>query len=308
MFSTAYRMVGLFALCLLVGVVLSGAVGAQPQPAPIVTVDLIATPTEGPVPLTVVFAAMGQPPSDRACPSATYNFNFGDGTTRTSISPIAVHTYTKPGTYQALVIYTAYFLVGTAPPCVPRQALSRPVVIRVLPPLPETWPCVLAPNDAAFAPIADQLAKKLPPSPMPIDPPPDWPELYASQYFKTYINPKYQAIPLPPPPQLLLELQGGALIGMLRALVKFEIIDKGGCIPRVGGPARSYDDARGPFRLAHAPTLGVRLPPELLGKLNWLMLYARDTNADGKIDAQEIEVIIFYPDDKFRSPEEMLKA
>lgn len=104
---------------------------------------------------------------------------------------------------------------------------------------------------------------------MPIDPPPDWPELYASQYFKTYINPKYQAIPLPPPPQLLLELQGGALIGMLRALVKFEIIDKGGCIPRVGGPARSYDDARGPFPLAHAPTLGVRLPPELLGKLNW---------------------------------------
>lgn len=61
MLGKAYRMAGLCALCLAVGVVLSGVVGAQPQPAPIVTVDLIAMPTEGPAPLTVVFSAMGQP-------------------------------------------------------------------------------------------------------------------------------------------------------------------------------------------------------------------------------------------------------
>lgn len=59
MFATAFRMAGLLALCLVIGVVLSGAVGAQPQPVPVVTVDLIATPTEGPAPLTVVFSAMG---------------------------------------------------------------------------------------------------------------------------------------------------------------------------------------------------------------------------------------------------------
>lgn len=93
MFGRAFRMAGLLALCLAVGVVFSGVVGAQPQPAPIVTVDLVATPTEGPAPLDVVFSAMGQPPSDRGCPSATYSFDFGDGTGRTSLSPIAVHTY-----------------------------------------------------------------------------------------------------------------------------------------------------------------------------------------------------------------------
>ncbi len=305
--SKAFRMAGLSALCLLVGVVLSGAVGAQ-QPLPIVTVDLIATPTTGPAPLTVVFSAMGQPPSDRACPPATYSFDFGDGTGRTSLSPIAVHTYTKPGTYRAFVIYTAHFLVRTTPPCVPRQALSRPVVIQVLQPLPPEYPCALV----KIPPEMDRLLR----SKIPFEPAlqaarsiddGSWLLAYDGKEFKTFINPKY--LPIPTPPEMIEELERGAFIGGMKALVKFEITDRGQCF----GGARSYDDGSYIIWMAHGGViLGEpprnRLPSAGGGtvELNWFVALVR-----AKIPFEpdtDIGAIIFYPDDKYRSPEEMLKA
>ncbi|MDW8111658.1 MAG: hypothetical protein RMJ96_08655, partial [Candidatus Bipolaricaulota bacterium] len=132
-------------------------------------------------------------------------------------------------------------------------------------------------------------------------------------YFKTYINPKYQAIPLPPPPQLLLELQHGAYIGGTKARVKFEIIDRGGCMPPCVGACSSFDDPWWPLLMAHAGVLLGRTPMNgipITGaggrtiEIKWFVALVR-VGPDGKTT---LEALIFYPDDKFRSPEEMLKA
>jgi len=89
--------------------------------------------------------------------------------------------------------------------------------------------------------------------------------------------------------------------------VKFEIIDRGQCFKPLGA-ARSYDAGDYLVLMANAPVLGIKPPPEWDIPLNWFIVFVRDINADGKIDIRNIAALVFYPDSKYRSPEEMLKA
>ncbi len=61
-----------------------------------------ATPVTGNAPLTVVFD--GSSSSDPELTTLVHAWDFGDGTTSTQVSP--VHTYTAPGTYQAVLTVT----------------------------------------------------------------------------------------------------------------------------------------------------------------------------------------------------------
>lgn len=69
--------------------------GPRP-PQPVATLTLTATPTTGPVPLTVVFSATGDPVD--LGPGATVEF--GDGTKGADFFPVQ-HTYAVAGTYSA---------------------------------------------------------------------------------------------------------------------------------------------------------------------------------------------------------------
>lgn len=128
--------------------------------------------------------------------------------------------------------------------------------------------------------------------------------------FKTYINPEWRGA------QALLkfaQLQKGAFIGGMKALVKFQIIDRGQCFEHLGA-ARSYDDGSYLLWMANAPALGMTPRNRLPGvggriiELNWFIVIIRDINADGKVDIRDVAAIAFYPDAKYRSPEDMLKA
>lgn len=106
------------------------------------------------------------------------------------------------------------------------------------------------------------------------------------------------------------QLQQGAFIGGMKALVKFQIIDRGQCFPTLAA-ARSYDDGSYLLWMANAPILGIKDPPELIAAgihLNWFMAVVKvEVSADGKIDIRDI-ALVFYPDARYHSPEDMLKA
>jgi hypothetical protein len=68
------------------------------------TVKAGVTPQSGSPPLTVRFSAQGAPAGDPG--SAAYEWNFGDGETAKVQHPM--HTYRKPGRYQATVKYSCF--------------------------------------------------------------------------------------------------------------------------------------------------------------------------------------------------------
>jgi len=72
-------------------------VGCMPPLKPRFT----ATPTEGEAPLKVTFDASASSPADAI---TSYVWSFGDGTTATGVT--AVHTYTDPGEYEAMLTVT----------------------------------------------------------------------------------------------------------------------------------------------------------------------------------------------------------
>jgi len=74
-----------------------------------ISIRTSATPTNGPSPLTVAFSARGTPPSAPYSSAATYQWNFGDGSTTNG--PNVKHNYLKPGTYRATVVYRRYINV-----------------------------------------------------------------------------------------------------------------------------------------------------------------------------------------------------
>lgn len=174
-------------------------------------------------------------------------------------------------------------------------------MIRVLQPLPEVYPC-------ALVPLPPEITGSILPKISPGDAlraarafdDGSWLLSYDGKDFKTFINPK-------PPPEP--ELQRGAFIGGMKALVKFAIIDKGQCF----GGVRSFDDGFYLIWMAHGGVILGRMPMNgipLTGaggrtfEVKWFMALVRPS-PDGKIT---IEALIFYPDDTYRSPEEMLKA
>ncbi|MCR4403751.1 MAG: hypothetical protein NUW06_00365 [Candidatus Acetothermia bacterium] len=184
------------------------------------------------------------------------------------------------------------------------------------PPPPPVYPCAITPLPPE---MDDGLRAKLPFEPdllraaRSLDDG-SWPLAYDGQYFKTFMNPEYSGI------QALLrfdQLQRGAFIGGMKALVPFQIIDRGQCFPTLAA-ARSYDDGSFLMWMANAPILGVKLPPELLAiaklppgmlDLNWFMALIRvQISPNGKVDIKDIAALIFYPDARYHSPEEMLGA
>jgi hypothetical protein len=171
-------------------------------------------------------------------------------------------------------------------------------------PTPEMWPCAhitpLPPE------IGDELLRLIP-IPPPFEPD-DGLLFYDGRYFKTFIRPEWQGV------QAFLnfdQLQRGAFIGGMRALVRFQIIDRGQCFPTLAA-ARSYDDGSYLFWMANALILRIKDPPEMITAgihLNWFMAVIKiGISPDGKVDIKDIAAIIFYPDARYHSPEEMLKA
>ncbi len=174
------------------------------------------------------------------------------------------------------------------------------------PPPPPVYPCALVSPE-----LIDLIGPKLPFEP-------DdglraarsledgsWPLSHDGKVFKTYVNPEWTGI------WALLkftQLQRGAFIGGVKASVQFRITDRGQCFPTVAA-ARSLDEGSYLLWMAHAPTLGIKLPPELTAGLNWFMAIIEvEISPDGRIDIRDIAGIIFYPDAMYRSPEEMLKT
>ena len=174
-----------------------------------------------------------------------------------------------------------------------------------LEPLPEpVYPCILV---ATWIPpeTDDEIEARIPFEPDVGD----WVEagpLYVSGPFKTYINPKFQGANAL---RNFSQLQQGAFIGLLQAAVPFRFAFKGGerCPPPPVGAARSYDDGNYLLWMAHAPVLG-GIFFEVLA-MNWFMAMVKcDITPDGKIDIRDVIALAYYPDGKYRSPEEMLKS
>lgn len=198
------------------------------------------------------------------------------------------------------------------PPPGPPPPPPPPLPPAPTPPLPEVYPCALVPIPPE---LIDWLRAKIPPEMIlqaarSLDDG-SYPLSYDGKYFKTYINPDWSGI------QALLkfdQLQRGAFIGGMKALVPFQIIDRGQCFPTLAA-ARSYDDGSYLLWMAHgAVVLGPprnRIPIKegRTIELNWFMAVIRvETSPDGKVDIRDIAAIIFYSDAKYHSPEDMLKA
>jgi PKD repeat protein len=66
--------------------------------------SLTASPTSGIAPQLVTFDGSGSTDSDRSI--AAYAFNFGDGTSVTTASPVVTHTYTTAGNFSASLVVT----------------------------------------------------------------------------------------------------------------------------------------------------------------------------------------------------------
>ena len=89
-----------------------------PNAAP--TAFLTATPDHGPGPLTVTLDGSGSTDPDAGDTIATYNFDFGDGSTASQSSPTVTHTYAAPGEYLArLTVTDSRTLVSTNTALVP---------------------------------------------------------------------------------------------------------------------------------------------------------------------------------------------
>lgn len=174
-------------------------------------------------------------------------------------------------------------------------------------PSPPELPCVLAPLPPELdAVLRVKLAPELLAAARALDAG-SWPLPYDGKEFKTYINPERSGF------QVLLNfsrLQQGSYIGGMKALVPFQLIDKGQCFP-ASAARRALDAGSYLLWMADAAILGVKLPPETLLAgihLNWFIALIRvEISQDEKIDIGDI-TLIFYPDAKYRSPEEMLKA
>jgi hypothetical protein len=65
------------------------------------TAVLTASPDHGPGPLTVNLSGANSTDPDSGDAIATYNFDFGDGSTSSQSSPTVTHTYNAPGEYPA---------------------------------------------------------------------------------------------------------------------------------------------------------------------------------------------------------------
>ncbi|MGQ9734740.1 MAG: hypothetical protein ACUVQU_06855, partial [Candidatus Bipolaricaulia bacterium] len=197
-----------------------------------------------------------------------------------------------------LLAGSVFLGASTAGPPAPPPPTPPPPEPEPTPP-PEVYPCIL---EAPLPPEIITLRVKLPFEPADID---SWIKaepLYESGPFKTFINPKFQGI------NALLnfsELQQGAYIGLLQAAVPFRFEFKGGerCPAPPVGAARSMDDGSYLLSMANAPTLGIKIPPELM--MNWFVALVR---VKIPFEPADIGAIIFYPDARYRSPEEMLKA
>ncbi len=119
---------------------------------------------------------------------------------------------------------------------------------------------------------------------------------YDGKDFKTFINPEWRGVGVM---FKIDQLKKGAFIGATRALVPFCIMDKAEGKCKGNFPAGDYFVWK-----AHAAVvLKIKPPPEMID-MNWFIAFVRLT-PDGKID---IKAVIYYPDPKYRSPEEMLKA
>jgi hypothetical protein len=123
---------------------------------------------------------------------------------------------------------------------------------------------------------------------------PKWEPFYDSEYIKTYINPEWRGIGILLPPKFN-RLGKGAYIGLTEALVPFCIIDK------------HEDECEGNFPvgdyltyMASAAVLKIPRP------MDWFMVFVR-LGDDGKIDMKDI-ALLYYPDRRFRPPEDMLKG
>jgi hypothetical protein len=83
---------------------LVGNTFCAPNAAP--TAFLTATPDHGAGPLTVTLSGAGSTDPDAGDTIATYNFDFGDGSTASQSSPTVAHTYNAPGEYRARLTVT----------------------------------------------------------------------------------------------------------------------------------------------------------------------------------------------------------
>lgn len=170
--------------------------------------------------------------------------------------------------------------LGPPPPTTPPPPPPEP------PPPPPLYPCISILPPVLLASVASDMKQDL----KDIGDIARWTEagpFYESGPFKTFINPEFQGI------NALLkfdQLQKGAYIGILQAAAKFRFAYKGGekCPPPPVGPAHSLDEGSYLLWMAHAPTLGCRLPPELI-TMNWFMaIVSYEIGADGKIDMRDI--------------------
>ncbi len=217
-------------------------------------------------------------------------------------------TALRMGAILALCLLAGGALLGAStagppgPPPGPPPPPTPPPEPEPTPPPQPVYPCVL---EAPLPPEMDaglRAARSIDDPPIEIG---SWLEpgpLYESGPFKIFINPEFQGL------NALLNLarlQQGAYIGLLQASVPFQFAHRGGerCPPPPVGAARSIDDGSYLLWMANAPVLGIKIPPEMIA-LNWFVALVKV-----KIPFEpDIGGIIFYPDARYRSPEEMLKA
>ncbi|MGQ9478318.1 MAG: hypothetical protein ACUVRH_07545, partial [Candidatus Bipolaricaulia bacterium] len=187
-----------------------------------------------------------------------------------------------------LLAGSVFLGASTAGPPAPPPTPPPPPPPEPTPP-PEVYPCIL---EAPLPPEIDDGLRAA----RALDDPPLWGAwtearpLYESGPFKTFINPEFQGI------NALLnfsELQQGAYIGLLQAAVPFRFEFKGGerCPAPPVGAARSMDDGSYLLSMANAPTLGIKIPPELM--MNWFVALVR---VKIPFEPADIGAIIFYPD------------
>ncbi len=202
-------------------------------------------------------------------------------------------TMVKMAALLALGLGVGPVLVGGPPPGPPPTPPPEP-------PPPPTYPC-------AFSPLPADLAAQLRET-IPLEPDlreaaraldrGGWPLAYTDQDLQIHINPERTGLPaLVHFPQL----QRGAFIGGLRSHVRFHILDRGQCF-LAQAPAPAHDEGLYLLWMAHLPTLGIPLPPELAGKFTWFLVWIKVA------DPPEPVALTFYPDSLYHSPEEMLKA